>query len=84
MNGNGWIDADFGDRLEKLPVDPVNTSCNLYRYRVSSDGLRFKLDTILEFYTSKMTSAEDGGQDDTRFEVGNTTVTNPIDMGSCL
>ncbi len=82
-DGNGWIDESFGDRLEKLPVDPVNTNCNLYRYAVSTDGLRFKLDTILEFYTSKMTNTEDGGQDDNRYEVGNTTVANPINMGSC-
>ena len=81
--GNGWIDSNFGDRLEKLPVDPINTACNLYRYAVSSDGLRYKLDTILEFYTSKMANTEDGGQDDTRYEVGNTTTSNPINMGSC-
>lgn len=80
-DGNGWLDADFSDRLEKLPVDPLNTGCNVYRYAVSSDGLRFKVDTIMEHYTEKMT--EDGGQDSTRYESGNATSGNPINMGSC-
>lgn len=79
--GNGWIDADFGGRIDILFTDPLNTGCNIYRYRVSSDGLRYKLDTILEYYTAKMTS--DGGQDSGHYEVGEATAANPIDMGSC-
>ena len=82
-NGQGWIDADFGDRLAKLFIDPLNTGCNLYRYRVSSDGRFYKIDTILEYYTDKMANNVDGGQDSTRYEVGNATAANPISMGNC-
>lgn len=83
INGNGWIDQDFGDRLEKLPVDPLNSGCHLYRYRVSADGKYYKLDTILEFYTTKMDNSVDGGTDSARYEVGNDPVDTPISMGNC-
>lgn len=80
-NGNGWIVQDFGDRLEKLPLDPTNMACNIYRYRVSGDGKYYKLDTVLEYFPSKMTA--DGGTDESHYEVGNDPISAPIDMGVC-
>jgi prepilin-type N-terminal cleavage/methylation domain-containing protein len=80
-NGQGWIDADFGDRMEKLPTDSLNTNCNVYRYGISSNGLYYKLDTVLEYYTSKM--ASDGGEDNSHYEVGNTTAVGQVVLGSC-
>lgn len=81
--GQGWVKQDISGYLPKLFQDPLNTGAYVYRYRVSCDGIRYKLDAVLEYYTSKM--SDDGGQDSTHYEVGTATADNPINMsaGSC-
>lgn len=64
---DGWIDQNLSAYEVKLPLDPINDSTYNYSYRHSASG--FEINTVLEYYTDKMT--EDGGNNDAVYEIGN-------------
>lgn len=76
-SGTGWIQVDLSGYAEKLPVDPKNTDALIYRYYRS--GNLYKLDATLEYQTSFMNNAKDGGNDANHYEVGSgaDTITIP-------
>ena len=63
----GWINDNLSRYNEKLPVDPINDSNFYYSYTHSDTG--FELNAKMEYYIQKM--AEDGGNDNNYYEVGN-------------
>lgn len=65
-NGLGWIGEDLSRYLEKLPLDPINLNPYFYRYR--RNGVKYEIDTLLEFYFE--VTEEDGGNDPLRYERG--------------
>lgn len=78
-DGTGWIKADLSAQksinLPTLPIDPLNEGN--YNYSFSSDGKGWELSTVLEsnYYKQKMIS--DGGDNDSKYEVGtNLTLIN--------
>ncbi len=66
-SSDGWIDQNLSVYEVKLPVDPLNDATYNYKYRHTASG--FEINTVLEYYTDK--SSEDGGNDDSVYEVGN-------------
>jgi len=72
IDGSGWLPINFkssGLEIKSLPLDPINQKDFIFTYSVSSD-LKYKLTTKFESkYFSKLHS-QDGGFDDTRFEIG--------------
>lgn len=74
VNGTGWIpipftSISFGSTLEKLPIDPVNTTStgNYYTYVVGGSW-KFTSSFESEKYAKKMNT--DGGTDPALFETG--------------
>lgn len=69
-DGTGWLSANLTARLERLPIDPLNSGGYVYRYR--RVGQKFEFDARLEFYLSLMgnQSGGDGGNSDNRLEKG--------------
>jgi prepilin-type N-terminal cleavage/methylation domain-containing protein len=78
VDGTGWLPVDFtdissGSPIGTLPVDPTNTSGNVYRYAASST-LVFEIDANLESTKQTATTGAeqtDGGNSTTLYEVGN-------------
>lgn len=79
INGNGWVPVNFtqisaGSPIGQLPVDPLNTNPNVYRYVPSTTSLTFMLMAPLESakYTNATngTAATDGGASSTAYETG--------------
>lgn len=74
-DATGWIPVDFtaistGPPISKLPIDPKgNDTTYYYRFGVNAAKTHWKMDTVLEYYTSK--HDEDGGPNAGRYEVGN-------------
>ncbi len=75
-NGTGWIPIDFtptsgGSPIPVLPSDPVNTQASgfFYNYFVNGSG-QYETDAKLEStkYTARM--SVDGGNNNSRYEVG--------------
>lgn len=80
VNGNGWLPVNLtsissGAPIGNLPLDPVNSGTNVYRY-VASSTLVFELNADLEStkYTTGATAdnreANDGGNNASLFETG--------------
>ena len=71
---SGWIDADFLGYLTRLPVDPVNTGANVYKYR--TNGTTYELNAVLEIDNEKLMQ-NDGGNNTAVYEKGtNLTLIN--------
>lgn len=72
INGTGWVKVDFASQksvlFPVLPIDPINDST--YNYRYISDGNGWEIDVALESQQYAGKSATDGGNCDTRYEVG--------------
>jgi prepilin-type N-terminal cleavage/methylation domain-containing protein len=79
IDGNGWIPTNFnqissGSPFGQLPVDPLQSGDNFYRYVASSTALTFELKAPLE--SAKFTNATngvaatDGGTSSTAYETG--------------
>lgn len=86
-NGTGWVRVDLSSQksvsVPTLPVDPTNSS--VYHYTYCSDGKAWEIDTVLESeqQSPKMIDATgDGGNEDTRYEVGS-DLTLISASGSC-
>jgi prepilin-type N-terminal cleavage/methylation domain-containing protein len=77
-DGTGWVSytkipAD-GPGLTRyipaLPLDPTNTGDNVYYFASEAADQTFELNAVLEFDGNADKMANDGGNDDTRYEVG--------------
>jgi prepilin-type N-terminal cleavage/methylation domain-containing protein len=78
VDGTGWLPVDFTDissgaPIGTLPVDPVNTGTNTYRYAASTT-LVFEINADLE--SARQTDTDgaeetDGGDDLDLYEIGN-------------
>lgn len=70
----GWLGTlDLGDYMATSRADPVNEGSSVYRYR--HDGIRYKLDCILEAQKHKSMMEDDGGNDTSHYEMGTGTDT---------
>ncbi len=85
VDGNGWIPINFtsisyGSVLNKLPVDPVNTTStkNYYTYVTGSS---WELTTVLESKRYIIQAIEDGGVDPTMYEIGSKRNISPFIHG---
>lgn len=71
-DGNGWMKVNVSSTksvsLPTLPVDPLNSGVYVYRY--ASDGDTWEIDTTLESQQQSGKMATDGGNCDTKYEVG--------------
>lgn len=71
-DGTGWIKAKLSQKMygiSTLPVDPVNN--DRFHYVYCSDGKDWEINALLESdITSINKMKNDGGDDDTKYEVG--------------
>ena len=71
-NGAGWVKVNLSTQksvsVPTLPIDPVNSGTEVYRY--SSNGTAWEIDASLESTQQSSKMASDGGNCDTRYEVG--------------
>lgn len=65
---SGWMAIDLSHHLTTMPIDPLNYTPYLYTYR--HNGLEYELNIKLEYFTDDMLNTNDGGDDDTFYEVG--------------
>ncbi len=79
VTGTGWVAVDVANYLATLPIDPKNSATftdasgtpgvtGTYYY--ASDGSGYELNCYLESGDNKDKYKTDGGNDDTRYEVG--------------
>ncbi len=64
---DGWIDSDFKGYLTRLPIDPLNTGSNVYKYIAS--GTNYEINAVLEYDSSGLMT-KDGGNNSSVYEVG--------------
>lgn len=76
INGTGWIPADFtktapSSFIDKLPVDPVNSTSSLY-YTYSSPGSvwQVQMTAVLESKEYLPMMTKDSGASDSLYEIG--------------
>lgn len=71
-NGTGWVMVNFKDSgflsYPVLPIDPANNA--FYHYTYYSDGTEWEINTTLESDTYKSKMRIDGGDNDSKYEVG--------------
>ncbi len=71
-NGSGWVKVNLSAQtsvsVSTLPVDPINDAINHYTY--CSDGNSWEINAVLESDQQKGKMSKDGGDEDTRYEVG--------------
>lgn len=74
INGTGWLPINFagvsgGSPLPTLPVDPTNSGSFVYTYTVSANN-GYKITADLESTANSTKKTQDGGNNDSRYEVG--------------
>lgn len=71
-NGTGWVKVNLSAQksvsVPTLPVDPTNAGEYVYTYY--SDGNGWEINTVLESIQQSVRMANDGGDDNSRYEVG--------------
>lgn len=70
-NGTGWVKVNVSNtslKVPALPLDPSNVGPLKYQY--SSDGTDWELDAQLESAKYQSTMSQDGGDNDTQYEIG--------------
>lgn len=71
-NGTGWVMINFKEssylNYSVLPTDPTNNAA--YHYTYYSDGSEWEINTALESDTYKGKMRNDGGNNDSKYEVG--------------
>lgn len=71
-NGDGWVKTDLSTQqsvsVPTLPVDPINSTTYHYAYCANND--QWEIDTVLESVQQVGKMSTDGGDEDTRYEVG--------------
>ena len=76
VNITGWVPIDFSlnakineTPLSQLPQDPLNIDPHVYTYTPGKNG-GYKLTAALESTSNDDLEADDGGIDNTRYEIG--------------
>lgn len=64
----GWFDFNLSDYMATLRADPINENGLIYRFR--HDGVRYKLDCVLEAQKHQSMMGNDGGNDNAHYEMG--------------
>lgn len=77
-NGSGWIKVSFDKEnianFANLPLDPVN-DVNL-NYSYYSDGVAWRIETILESTTYQDKMQSDSGTNPNKYEIGSKIIEN--------
>lgn len=63
----GWLQDNLSSYISFLPIDPINDIT--YQYSYIHDATGYEINAKLEIRLDQMT--DDGGNDDTTYEVGN-------------
>jgi len=73
-DGSGWVKVNLGAQqsvsVPTLPVDPTNDTA--FHYTYCSDGAAWEINSALESQQQGGKMVNDGGDEDTRYEVGST------------
>ena len=75
-NGTGWVKVNLSAQnsvsVPTLPVDPLNTNTGgfIYKYATNAAGDGWEIDARLESQQQASKMVNDGGNDDTEYEVG--------------
>lgn len=86
-DGSGWVKADLSSQksvsVPTLPIDPIspNDANNHYTYCAAGDA--WEIDTVLESDQQKPKMVNDGGEDNTKYEVGSNLGLIKTAGGSC-
>lgn len=84
-NGTGWVKVDLSAQqtvaFATLPIDPTNSTT--YHYTYCSDGVGWEINTVLESVREAAKMTGDGGNEDTRYEVGSSLTLIAASGGSC-
>lgn len=71
-DGTGWVKVNLGSQksvsVPTLPADPTNDATAHYAYCADNDA--WEINAILESDQQKDKMTKDGGDDDTKYEVG--------------
>jgi len=71
-NGTGWVKVNLGSQgsvsVPTLPVDPTNSAT--YHYLYCADNDAWEINAVLESAQQSGRMGTDGGEDDTKYEVG--------------
>jgi type II secretion system protein G len=81
LTGSG----DLSPYLSTYPKDPLSAPGQAYCYAVTANGLYYRMGAKLEVTSdTSMLVANDGGPDDSRFEMGNATGSNIKPGGAAI
>ena len=76
-DGTGWIPLNFttitsGAPLSVLPIDPKNNQASglFYRFGVNPASKTYEIDCILESSENTAKQSSDGGNNNSRYEIG--------------
>ncbi len=73
-DGTGWIKVKFDPQgpisASTLPADPINSGGYVYRYATNADGDKWEIDAVLESDKEGWRMQQDGGNNQTKYEVG--------------
>lgn len=75
-NGTGWVPLDFttvstGAPISALPVDPTDNSTYFYRFGGNSTSKTYEIDVVFESTDNTSKHTADGGNNASRYEIGN-------------
>ncbi len=81
IDGTGWVPVDFssmsvGSPIKKLPIDPINTASNSFYYTYVTNA-SWETTATIQSIGRAPNATGDGGDDDTRFEVGTNIFLTP-------
>lgn len=84
-SGTGWVKVDLSSQqsvsVPTLPIDPTNSTT--YHYTYCSDGTGWEINTVLESTKESGKMTTDGGNEDTKYEVGSKLGLIAASGGSC-
>lgn len=84
-DGTGWAKTDLSAQtsvsVPTLPIDPTNSTTYHYTYCAASDA--WEINAVLESDQQKGKMTTDGGNEDTKYEVGSKLTLIAASGGSC-
>jgi len=84
-DGSGWVKTDMSAQqsvsVPTLPVDPVNSTA--YHYTYCADNDTWEINTVLESSQQSGKMSTDGGNENTRYEVGSNLTIVAASGGAC-